>query len=358
MPLIVDDAYARVVVPHAGDVSVLAFEPVVLSAPTPNADASSVGAIYPLVGTDVAVRCAYAGVNFIDTYFRSGLYAKPYPFCPGQEGAGCVVAYGPEVDEAFKERHPIGSKVAFFRCDSGSYAQLVKIQATDAFALPDSFDLKMAAAALLQGLTAHYLTHDTYAVRKGDTVLVHAAAGGTGLLVSQMAKHLGAGRVIGVCGGAEKAALAKSVGKCDDVVDYLATPDWEAEVLKITGSDRLQKCHVVYDGVGKSTFASSLKCLRPRGMMVSFGNASGAVDPVAPLALSSNGSLFLTRPTLWDYMIGEEERRARVASLVSLIESGAVSLTIGAVIPLAKAAEAHRLLEGRETTGKILLETC
>ena len=293
---------------------------------------------------EVLLKTAYAGINFIDTYFRTGLYPKPLPYVPGDEGSGTIV--GAEGDDAKKL---VGQRVAFFR-SQGSYAQYTVTKASDVFPIPDGVSEDVAAAAILQGCTAHYLIHDCYPVTAGTKVLVHAAAGGTGLLISQMCKLKGA-TVIGTVGSADKAVLAQTVGKVDHVIDYKANPDWAPAVkaLAPNGVD------VVFDGVGKATFEAGLGVLRPRGYMVSFGNASGAVDPIAPLALSRHGSIVLQRPTLKDFSApGEIDKR--VADVFDWIKGKKLEVLIGKVFPLEDAKSAHDYLEGRASTGKILLK--
>ncbi|KAG5512386.1 hypothetical protein GH5_08236 [Leishmania sp. Ghana 2012 LV757] len=297
----------------------------------------------------VLVRNAYAGVNFIDTYFMRGLYKKPtMPYVVGEEGAGSVVKVGPGVPEML-----LGKRVAYFGgvgC-SGSYAAFTVIQASELREVPDGVTEAEAAALMCQGLTAHYLVDSSYPCGPGSTVVVHAAAGGTGLLVCQMAKLRGA-RVIGVCGSAEKAALAASVGGADVVIDYTATPDW-APLVRAAAP---QGVDAVYDGVGKATFAGSLSVLRPRGYMITFGNASGAVAPVSPLDLSRAGSVYLQRPTLGDFMRTPDERERRASDVFAWVASKQMQLTIGHEYPLREAPQALTDLQARKTTGKLLLK--
>eukprot|EP01064_Diplonema_japonicum_P017679 TRINITY_DN2594_c0_g1_i2.p2 TRINITY_DN2594_c0_g1~~TRINITY_DN2594_c0_g1_i2.p2 ORF type:complete len:335 (+),score=100.92 TRINITY_DN2594_c0_g1_i2:51-1055(+) len=294
---------------------------------------------------EVVVATKFAGVNFIDTYFRSGLYPNTPPFTLGQEGAGVVISVGPDVDKAL-----VGQNIAFWGNKTGSYAGCVKVGVNQMAKLDSDADLKAASAIMLQGLTSHYLVHDTYNVKKGDWVLVHAAAGGCGLLISQMCKNKGA-NVIGTCGAPEKVELAKSVGRCDHVINY-SEKEFPEEVRKIVP----EGVNVVFDGVGKTTFEGSLACLRPRGTMASFGNASGAVPPVAPLTLTKNGSLFLTRPTLTNYVSDPVERQTRVDDVMKWLKSGEIVSIVSKVFPLAEARAAHEALEGRDTTGKVVLE--
>jgi NADPH2:quinone reductase len=292
---------------------------------------------------DLLVRVAAAGVNFIDTYHRTGLYPKPLPFVPGVEGAGTVVGVGADVTDF------VSGDVVAWPDTPESYAELVRVPSARAVPVPEGVDPQVAAAAVLQGLTAHYLTHDTYPLRAGDRCLVHAAAGGVGRLAVQLAKGRGA-EVFATVGSPEKAELVRTAG-ADHVVDY-RSKDFGDAVEAIAGPRALD---VVYDGVGRATFARGLDLLRPRGTMVTFGNASGPIEPVAPLTLMQKGSLFLTRPTLNDYVATTEELRARAADVFAAISTGGLDVRIGARLPLRDAAEAHRLLESRTTTGKLLL---
>ena len=283
------------------------------------------------------VKIASAGVNFIDVYFRIGLYPATPPILLGNEGAGTVEAVGPDVTNV----RP-GDRVAYAMA-RGSYAEYAVVPAWQLVKIPDSVDFQTAAAIMLQGMTAHYLTHSTYPLKAGDSCLIHAAAGGVGLLLVQMAKMLGA-RVIGTVGSEEKAKQAKEAG-ADEVVIY-TKEDFTAKAKGM---------HVVYDSVGKSTFMQGLDCLRPRGMMVTFGNASGPVPDIAPLLLTQKGSLFLTRPSLAAYSSTAEEVHWRAGDVLKWIAQGKLKLHIHKVYPLADAAQAHRDLEGRHTTGKLLL---
>jgi NADPH:quinone reductase len=283
------------------------------------------------------VKIAAAGVNFIDIYFRKGVYPAPPPIVLGSEGAGTVEAVGPDV----KNVAP-GDRVAY-AMPRGSYAEYHVVPAWQLVKIPASVDFQTAAAAMLQGMTAHYLTHSTYPLKPGDSCLIHAAAGGTGSLIVQMAKMLGA-HVIATVGTEDKAKQAEAAG-ADEVIIY-TKEDFAAKAKGV---------HVVYDSVGQSTFLKSLDCLRPRGMMVSFGNASGAVTEFSPLILSQKGSLFLTRPTLANYTATIEELAWRAADVLNWIEQGKLKLHIHKVYPLADAAQAQRDLESRNTTGKLLL---
>ena len=292
---------------------------------------------------EILVELAAAGVNFIDTYHRSGLYPMDFPLIPGVEGAGTVVEVGEGV-AGFE----IGDRVAWC-LGIGGYAEKVAVPAARAVRVPAGVELEIAAAVLLQGLTAHYLTTDTFPLSEGDKCLIHAGAGGVGLLLTQMAVMKGA-HVITTVGSREKADLSRDAG-ASEVIVYTEADFGEA-VESLLGPHSLD---VVYDGVGKATFDDGLDLLRPRGMMVTFGNASGPVPPVSPLVLSQKGSLFLTRPTLGDYVQTREELDSRANDLFSWIESGALRVRIGQRHPLADAADAHRALEARETTGKVLL---
>ncbi len=283
------------------------------------------------------VKIVASGVNFIDIYFRKGVYPAPPPIVLGSEGAGTVEAVAPDVKNVV-----VGDRVAYAMA-RGSYAEYAVVPSWQLVKIPASVDFNTAAAAMLQGMTAHYLTHSTYPLKPGDTCLIHAAAGGTGSMIVQMAKMLGA-HVIGTVGDEEKAKQAKDAG-VDEVIIY-TKEDFSAKAKGV---------HVVYDSVGQSTFMKSLDCLRPRGMMVSFGNASGPVENFAPLLLSQKGSLFLTRPTLANYTATVEELDWRANDVLKWVGQGKLKLHIYKVYPLADAAQAHRDLEGRKTTGKLLL---
>jgi NADPH2:quinone reductase len=283
------------------------------------------------------VKIVASGVNYIDVYFRKGVYPAPPPIVLGSEGAGTVEAVGPDVKNVAS-----GDRVAYAMA-RGSYAEYAVVPAWQLVKIPPSIDFQIAAAAMLQGMTAHYLTHSTYPLKPGDSCLVHAAAGGTGRLIVQMAKMLGA-RVVATVGTEEKAKQAKDSG-ADEIIIY-TKDDFTAKAKGM---------HVVYDSVGQSTFMKSLDCLRPRGMMVSFGNASGPVADFAPLILSQKGSLYLTRPSLANYSATPDELDWRANDVLNWIGQGKLKLHIHKVYPLADAAEAHRDLEGRKTTGKLLL---
>lgn len=291
----------------------------------------------------IVVDVAAAGVNFIDTYQRSGLYPVALPYTLGMEAAGTVVAIGDDVAGV-----SVGDRVAW-SSNPGSYAERVAVPAGAAVRVPDGVDLEIAAAIPLQGMTAHYLATDTFPLAPGHRCLVHAGAGGVGLLLIQIAKRLGA-EVFTTVGSPEKAELATAAG-ADHTILYRDV-DFAEAITEIAGERPLD---VVYDGVGRSVFTQSLGLLRRRGMMVTFGNASGPVEPVSPLVLSQNGSLFLTRPTLVDYVAERADLERRAADLFAWIAAGELDVRIGARFPLAEAAEAHRALEGRATTGKVLL---
>ena len=292
---------------------------------------------------EIVVRCEASGINYLDTYHRTGLYPNPLPFVPGMEGAGVVTAVGPEVT-LFR----IGDRVAWTSA-IGSYAASVKMPAEKAVAVPEGVELRTAAAVMLQGMTAHYLTTSTFPLAKGHTCLVHAAAGGVGLLLMQMAKQRGA-RVIGTVGGEPKARLARAAG-ADEVILY-RQEDFLAAVKRLTNGRGVD---VVYDGVGKETALKSLDCLALRGMMVFFGNASGPVGPLDPLLLSQKGSLFMTRPTLFHYVADRASLEARAADVLGQVAAKRLEVRIDRAFPLAEAAAAHQALESRQTTGKLLL---
>jgi NADPH2:quinone reductase len=292
---------------------------------------------------EAVVKLAASGVNFIDVYFREGRYKAPLPFVLGQEGAGAVTAAGAEV-KSFK----VGDRVAWTGL-LGSYAEYAAVPVDRLVPIPHSVSDRDAAAAMLQGMTAHYLSHSTYPLKKGETALVHAGAGGVGLLLVQMAHNIGA-RVIATVSTEEKAKLARAAG-ADEVILYTQA-DFEAETKRLTGGKGVD---VVYDSVGKTTFDKGLNILRPRGMMVLFGGSSGAVPPFDLIALSQKGSLYLTRPTLAHYTATREELVARSGAVFGMIAAGKLKLRIEHTYPLAEAQRAHRDLEGRKTTGKLLL---
>ena len=292
---------------------------------------------------DALVRVEAAGVNFIDTYHRTGLYPVPTPFTPGVEGAGVVEAVGSAVSDLAP-----GDRVGWVM-QLGSYAEQAVRPAAKLVQLPESVTTTQAAAALLQGMTAHYLVRSTFRVQSGMPVLVHAAAGGMGLLLCQMCRALGA-RVFGTVSTEAKARAARAAG-ADHVIRY-TEQDFAEAIREELGDEKLA---VAYDSVGETTWRKSLGLLRPRGMLVLYGQSSGPVPPIDPLLLSQNGSLFITRPTLGDYAATPDELRWRSGEVLDSVASGKLKLTIDRELPLAQAAEAHRLLEGRATTGKLIL---
>ena len=292
---------------------------------------------------EALVQIEASGVNFIDVYFREGRYTAPLPFINGQEGAGLVVAVGSDITTL-----KAGDRVAYTGA-LGSYAEYAAVSADRLVKIPEELDFNQAAAAMLQGMTAHYLSHSTYPIKSGDWVLIHAAAGGVGMLLVQMARHLGA-RVIGTAGSPAKVQLARDAG-ADEVIDY-TEQDFETETRRLTEGKGVQ---VVYDGVGKDTFAKDLNVLSPRGYLVLFGGASGAVPPFDLLELTRHGSLFVTRPSLQHYVATRDELEQRAHDVLQMILAGELKLRIHKTYPLAEAAQAHRDLEGRKTTGKLLL---
>ncbi len=292
---------------------------------------------------EALVRLSAAGVNFIDIYHRTGLYPLPLPFTPGSEGAGVVEAVGAEVTEV----RP-GDRVAY-AMSTGSYAELAVVPAWRLVPIPGSVSFESAAAAMLQGMTAHYLSHSTFPLAPGHQALVHAAAGGVGLLLVQMAKKRGA-RVLGTVSTEAKAEAARRAGA--DVVIRYTEEDFEAVARRETDGRGLD---VVYDSVGKTTFDKSLRSLRPRGLLALYGQSSGPVPPFDPGELAKRGSLFLTRPTLAHYNLDRAEILARAGDVLSWMERGELEVKVDRVLPLAQAAEAHRLLESRETSGKLIL---
>ena len=292
---------------------------------------------------EALVQIKAAGVNFIDVYFREGRYPAPLPFTNGQEAAGIVVAVGPDVTTL-----RLGDRVAYTGV-LGSYAEYAAVPADRLVKIPDELDFEQAAAVMLQGMTAHYLSHSTYPIKTGETALIHAAAGGVGLLLVQMAKQLGA-RVIATAGSEAKAELARGAG-ADEVIIY-TEQDFETETQRLTGNEGVQ---VVYDGVGKDTFARDLKVLRPRGYLVLFGGASGAVPPFDLLELTKHGSLFVTRPSLQHYVASRRELEQRSNDVMEMVVRGELKLRIYKKYPLEDVRQAHLDLEGRKTTGKLLL---
>jgi NADPH2:quinone reductase len=293
---------------------------------------------------EALVQIKAAGVNFIDVYFREGRYPTPLPFVNGQEAAGVVTEVGSEVTTL----QP-GDRVAYTSA-LGSYAEYAAVPANRLVKIPDGLDFEQAAAAMLQGMTAHYLLYSSYPLKKGETALIHAAAGGVGLLLVQIAKRIGA-RVIATAGTQQKAQLARDAG-ADECIVYTEA-DFETVTRRLTDGAGV---HVVYDGVGKATFDKDLNVLRPRGYLVLFGGSSGAVPPFDLIKLSQKGSLFITRPTLAHYTATREELEWRAHDVLQWIARGELKLRIHKVYPLAEAAQAHRDLEGRKTTGKLLLK--
>jgi NADPH:quinone reductase and related Zn-dependent oxidoreductases len=292
---------------------------------------------------EARVKIAAAGVNFIDIYHRSGQYKGVLPMTPGMEAAGIVDAVGPDVSDV-----RVGDRVVY-AMRQGAYAEYAIVPATMLAPVLEGIDLHQAAAVMLQGMTAHYLTHSTYPLRPGEVALIHAAAGGVGLLLVQIAKRCGA-RVIGTVSTEEKAALAREAGT-DDIILY-TQEDFSAAVRRLTDGVGV---HVVYDSVGKTTFEGSLNCLRPRGYMVLFGQSSGAVPPFDPQVLNAKGSLFLTRPSLGHYLLTRDELLWRAGDLFAWMAAGELKVRIDATYPLEQAAEAHRALASRATSGKLLL---
>jgi NADPH2:quinone reductase len=292
---------------------------------------------------EARLRIEAVGLNFVDVYHRTGLYPLSLPFTPGTEAAGVVDAVGPEVSTV-----AVGDRVAYV-LKVGAYAEYATVSAERLVKIPESIETRTAAAAMVQGMTAHFLATSTYSIRNGDAVLIHAAAGGVGLLLVQMAKRAGA-QVIGTVSTEEKAQLAREAG-ADHVIRYTER-DFEPEVQRLTEGRGVQ---VVYDSVGKDTFERSLKSLARRGMLVLFGQSSGPVPPLDPQRLARGGSLFLTRPSLAHYTATHEELVWRASEVLNAVRSGELKLRIEREYPLGEAAEAHRALEGRETMGKVLL---
>jgi NADPH:quinone reductase len=292
---------------------------------------------------EAVVKLAASGVNFIDVYFREGRYKAPLPVVLGQEGAGVVTAVGADVKSV-----KAGDRVAWCGLQ-GSYAEYAAVAADRLVPIPAGVTDQQAASAILQGMTAHYLSHDTFPLKSGQTALVHAAAGGVGLLLTQMAHNIGA-RVIATVSTDEKAKLAREAG-ADEVILYTQS-DFEEETKRLTGGKGVD---VVYDSVGKTTFEKGLNVLRPRGYMVLFGGSSGAVPPFDLIQLSTKGSLYVTRPTLGAYIATREELMARSGDVFGMMAAGKLKLRIEHTYPLAEVQRAHRDLEGRKTTGKLLL---
>ncbi len=290
------------------------------------------------------IRVEAAGLNFVDVYFRTGLYKAPaLPFVPGQEGAGTVAAVGPGVSEVV-----VGDRVAWTGVH-GTYAERAVAPAARLVKLPGGVTTRQGAAAMLQGITAHYLATSTYPLKPGDVCIVHAAAGGVGQLLCQIAKLRGA-RVFGTVSTEEKAKIARAAG-ADEVILY-SQQDFSVEAKRLNGGKGVQ---VIYDGVGQATFLKGLDTLAPRGLMALFGQASGSVPPFDPGLLNPKGSLYLTRPSMAHYIADRDELMWRAGEVLGWIAEGKLRLSIGLELPLAEAAEAHRALEGRRTTGKVLL---
>jgi len=292
---------------------------------------------------EALVRIEAIGVNYIDVYHRTGLYPLPLPFTPGTEAAGTVEKVAPDVSDL-----KVGDHVAYTMA-VGSYAEYATVPAARLVKMPEGIDARAGAAAMLQGMTAHYLVTSTYPLKRGDTALVHAAAGGVGLLLIQMAKRIGA-RVFGTVSTEEKALIAREAG-ADEVIIY-TKQDFQEEVKRMTEGKGVQ---VVYDSVGKTTFMKSLDSLAPRGLLALFGQSSGSVPPFDAALLAQKGSLFLTRPSLAQYTLTREELLWRASDVLKWVSAGELNLRIGKTFPLSEAAEAHTQLEGRATTGKILL---
>jgi len=293
---------------------------------------------------ELRVRHTAVGLNYIDTYHRTGLYKIPLPSVIGREGAGVVEAVGTGVADV-----KVGDRIAYASAPIGSYAEARLIAADRVVKIPDGVSDQQAASMMLKGMTAQYLIRRTHIVKPGDTILFHAAAGGVGLILCQWAKHLGA-TVIGTVGSEEKAALARANG-CDHVINY-RSEDFVARVAEITGGN---KCAVVYDGVGKDTFMKSLDCVRPRGLVALFGNASGKVEPLDLGLLAAKGSLFVTRPTLDTHVASREDLLATANDLFDVVARGIVKIEINQTYALKNAAQAHQDLEARKTTGSTVL---
>ena len=294
---------------------------------------------------EIRIRHEAVGLNYIDVYFRTGLYPAPcLPFSPGMEGAGVVEAVGEGVESLVT-----GDRVAYAAPPVGAYAEERLMPAEKVVKIPAGIDSRRAAAMMLQGMTVEYLLRRTYPVRSGETILFHAAAGGVGLIACQWAKHLGA-TVIGTAGSDEKAALAREHG-CDHPIVY-TRENFTERVREITNGEGVP---VVYDAVGRDTFEGSLDCLRPRGMLVSFGQSSGKIDPFDVGILSARGSLYVTRPTLMTYTASRADLESSARALFDVVGSGAVRITVNQTFPLAEAASAHRALESRRTTGSTIL---
>jgi NADPH:quinone reductase len=314
---------------ETGGIDTLIFEDVPVPSPGPG---------------QVLIKIQAIGLNFIDVYFRTGLYKTPLPFIPGTEASGIVANIGQGVTTV-----KLGDRIVYAGT-LGSYAEYALVNSGQLVTLPEGLDFQAAAAAMLQGMTAHYLAYSAFPLRRGETVLLHAAAGGVGLLLIQIAKQIGA-KVIGTVSTEEKAGLARNAG-ADHVILY-SQVDFEDEVKKITNGNGVD---VVYDSVGRTTFDKSLNCLRRRGMLVLFGQSSGTVPPLDPNTLNPKGSLYLTRPSLAHYTSTREELLWRSGDILKWVSTGALSVRIDRTYPLREAAKAHQALETRQTKGKILLE--
>ncbi|MGH7660359.1 MAG: quinone oxidoreductase family protein [Vulcanimicrobiaceae bacterium] len=296
---------------------------------------------------EALIKIGAAGINYIDIYYRTGLYKKDTPFTVGQEGAGTIEAAG-DVTDLGKFGLKVGQRVVFAYM-AGTYADYAVVPVEKLIPIPEGVSFPDACVAMVQGMTAHYLSHDTYPIKNGDTVLVHAAAGGVGQLLVQMAKMRG-GRVIGTVGGDDKIKLARGDG-ADEVIDYNKA-DFEAEVNRLTGGKGVP---VVYDAVGKTTFEKSLNCLRPRGLLVLYGAASGPVPPFDLSQLAAKGSLYITRPTIVNYTQTREELLARAGAVLDMIKDKKLRIRHGGEYKLGDAERAHRDLQERKTTGKLIL---
>lgn len=301
-------------------------------------------AIPEISNTQILVKNAYSGVNYIDTYHQSGLYSVKLPFTLGSDGSGVIEEIGDKVSLLKKS-----DRVAYYSA-GGSYAEYIVLDEKDAVKVPDQIPLNVACALMVQGMTAHYLTHDTYKIQKGDTVLVHACTGGTGSLITQLGKILGA-KIIGTVGSDEKIKIAKELG-VDEVIQY-NKEDFEERVKSLTSGNL---CQAVYDGVGKTTWEKSMRCVKKRGTVVYFGNASGKIPDIDPLLLTKYGSIYITRPKLGDYVLTREELVQRANDLFKYVESGSLKIEIHKEFSLDQANEALEEIQSRNARGKILLK--
>lgn len=323
------DGIAAILVEEWGDPTVLQLRPLARPQPGPG---------------EARVRVAFAGVNYVDVYHRSGMYPKEPPFVPGLEASGTVEALGEGAEGV-----SVGDRVAF-AMSPGAYAEEVVVPAWKLVRVPEAISLELAAAVMLQGMTAHFLSNDTYPIREGDTVLIHAVAGGVGLLLTQMAKKRGA-TIIGTCSTEEKAERARAAG-ADHVIRY-TEEDFHGKTMELTDGAGV---HAVYDSVGRDTFDRSLQSLRPRGCLVLFGQSSGPVPPLDPQRLARQGSVYLTRPSLANYAASGKDVRRHATPLFSWIEGDQLDVRIDEVLPLSEAERAHQRLESRQTSGKLLLK--